>query len=152
MEFLLDTNAFVHIARDDQVAQILLSGLGLVKNNPVIASSITLGEIEFFGRHRGWNKKTVENMRMKMSSAFIINPDSRGVPSAYATIQYETRILRKPALANRDNDVWIAACALATGSCLVSSDKWYQNIGGSLIDLAFYDAKSGEVTFTNRVK
>lgn len=146
MEYLLDTNTFVHIARNDGVAQHLSTELGLAKDTPVIASSITLGEIEFFARYRNWKEKTIAAMKKQCSSAFLINPDSTGVAVAYADIKVATR-----SYSNRDNDVWIAASARAAGACLVSSDKWFCKIGGSLVDLAFYDANSGQVSWYRRI-
>lgn len=145
MEYLLDTNTFVRIARNDVVAQQLSSELGLTKDSPVIASSVTLGEIEYFARHRNWNAATIAAMKQQCNSAFLINPDSGGVAIAYADIKQATR-----SVSNRDNDVWIAASARAAGACLVSSDKWFLNVGGSLVDLALYDAKTGQVSWHRR--
>jgi tRNA(fMet)-specific endonuclease VapC len=142
MEFLLDTNAFVQIARSGAVGQRLLAELGLSQESAVIASSVTLGEIEYLARYRGWNAATIDVMKKRTSSAFLINPDGAGVSVAYSEIKDATR-----SVSNRDNDVWIAASARATGACLVSSDNWFLEVGGFLLDLAHFDSKTGKVTW-----
>ncbi len=62
-ELLHDTNVFVHLARKDAVAQALMDGLGLDKNSAVIASAVTLGVIDYLGRHQGWTEKTLQSKR-----------------------------------------------------------------------------------------
>lgn len=149
-EPLLDTNALVHLARQTQVGRKLMAQLALAPETPVFLSAVSVGEVEFLGRLRGWQEQTIKRMADQVRKSLVINLDFPGLPEAYADIQYEVKVNRKPAITNRDNDVWIAATARATSTCLVTSEKWFKNIGGTLIDLAYFDANTGVVTWMRR--
>lgn len=151
-EPLLDTNALVHLARQTQVGQTLMAELELATETPIFLSGVTVGEVEFLGRLRNWQEKTIKRMTDQVRKSLVINLDFPGLPEAYADIQYEIKVVRKPAITNRDNDVWIAATARATSTCLVTSEKWFKQIGGTLIDLAYFDANTGAVTWLLREK
>lgn len=150
MVYLLDTNALVHLARQKSVGQHLKSELSMLDDTPIIISSISLGEVQFFGLSQNWHEETIKFLMAKISRSIVINPDGYGVAKAYAEIQYQTKVVAKPAHVGGENDVWVAACAMATGTCLVSSDKWFKYIGGKLIDLAFFDANNGAVEWLLR--
>lgn len=149
-EPLLDTNALVHLSRQTEVGKKLLAELQLDAKTPVFLSAVSVGEVEFLGRLRSWSSTTIERMVSQIRKSLVINLDQPGVPEAYADLQYEMRVNRRPATPNRDNDIWIAATARATSTCLVTSEKWFRDHCSALVDLAYFDAQSGQITCTRR--
>lgn len=145
-DYLLDTNAFIHLARGKSIATQVLADLKLDRSSAFFMSAVSVGEIEFLGLQSGWGQSTKDRLSAAVQRSLVIDLNFPGLYQAYAEIQFEARVRRKPSINNKDNDVWIAASARATGACLVSADKWFLNIGGSLINLAYFDANTGAVS------
>ncbi len=69
------------------------------------------------------------------------------VVNAYAAIQYRVKIESKPAVPNRDNDIWIAACARAAKLVLVTGEKWFDYVAGGLVSVHRYDTHTGNTVY-----
>lgn len=120
---LLDTNVIIrYIKNEDSLDEIF-------SEKHLYFSSITLGELLFGAEH---SKKKLENAAVYSdfcAELEEIKPDSDVAPF-YAKIKAQLKLDGHPI---PENDIWIAACAMAYGLSVVTADKHFSFIKG--IDL-----------------
>lgn len=131
MTFLLDTNCFSDLMRKHPMA---LARLALVSpTNRVVVCSIVRGEI-LHGIERQSQGRRRQELASQAASLFATIP-CEPVPEAagdhYASVKL--RCQRK-GLSMDENDLWVAATALALGAVLVSRDSDFQKVGGLTIE------------------
>ena len=125
MIFLLDTNAFSDLMRDHPKVDARLSSLA--ETDQVVICSIVRGEI-CYGIERLPNGKRRQTLEAKAGHLFTVIP-CEPVPEAagdhYARVKLSCQ---QKGLALDENDLWIAATALAIGATLVSRDSDLQPV------------------------
>ncbi|MCI0392836.1 MAG: PIN domain-containing protein [Acidobacteria bacterium] len=123
MIFLLDTNAFSDLMRNHPKVDARLANVPATDR--AVICSVVRGEIRY-GIERLPQGKRRQELEAKASNLFAVIP-CEPVPEAagdhYATVKLN-RQLR--GLALDENDLWIAATALALGATLVSRDNDFQ--------------------------
>lgn len=119
----LDTNAYVAFKRG--AAEVV----ELIGRAPAIVMPvIVLGELRAgfaFGSRPEQNE--AELIRFLGSPRVLVQPVDETVTLAYASLY---RQLRKKGQPVPTNDLWIAACALASNSTLISFDGHFAGIEG----------------------
>ena len=127
MVFLLDTNAFSDLMRRRPKTEARLSSLEAT--DTVVTCTIVRGEI-LYGIQKlsaGRRQKELLEQAAPLFEALSCEIVSHEAADHYANV----KIARERAgLALDENDLWIAATALALGAVLVTRDQDFQRIGG----------------------
>jgi tRNA(fMet)-specific endonuclease VapC len=127
MMFLLDTNAFSDLMRKRAKIEARLSALEPADS--VVACTIVQGEI-LYGIHKlpvGHRRDELLAQATPLFEALLCE----AVPESAAKHYAEIKITRERlGLVLDENDLWIAATALALGAVLVTRDRDFQRIDG----------------------
>jgi tRNA(fMet)-specific endonuclease VapC len=127
----LDTNAFSDLMREHPKVDAHLASASPAER--VMICSVVRGEIRY-GIERLPPGRRRQELEAKATKLFAILP-CQPVPEAagdhYATVKL-TRERR--GLALDENDLWIAATALALGAVLISRDSDFQQIDGLTVE------------------
>lgn len=131
MLFLLDTNAFSdlmsrHPKLDSRVAN-------LAATDRVVICSVVRGEVRY-GIERLPQGRRRQELEANATRVFIIIP-CEPVPAAagdhYAMVKVNRQ---RHGLTLDENDLWIAATALALSATLVTRDTDFQQIAGLMVE------------------
>jgi tRNA(fMet)-specific endonuclease VapC len=123
--FLLDTSAISALMREDARIGSWLSSVET--DSYIVTCTIARGEILFglgklaSGRRRG----ELEQKAQKLFAVLPCEPVPPAAADHYANVKLEQQ---RRGIPLDENDLWIAATALAIGATLVSSDSDFQRI------------------------
>jgi tRNA(fMet)-specific endonuclease VapC len=127
VDFLLDTNGFSDLMRADPQVEARLAALPA--SDRVVICTVVRGEI-LFGIQRLPPGRRRRGLGAKAASLFAVIP-CEPVPEAagdlYATLKLDRQRL---GLGLDENDLWIAATALALGAVLVTRDLDFSGLTG----------------------
>ena len=127
MTFLLDTNAISDLMRGDQRVEHWMAGLN--PEDRVVTCTIVRGEILF-----GISKLPLGRRRSELEDAgrrFLDALHCEPVPERAGDIYAAAKLVRqRSGLALDENDLWVAATALALEATLVSRDSDFAGIDG----------------------
>jgi predicted nucleic acid-binding protein len=125
--YLLDTNAISDIIRAAPKIEDWMAGLE--PGDRVVTCVIVRGEI-LFGIARlpsGRRRKELEHAGLQFLAAFRCEAIPERAADFYATVKFARQ---QQGLTLDENDLWIAATALAMGATLVSRDTDFGRIDG----------------------
>ena len=127
MMFLLDTNAFSDLMREHPKVDAHLASVSSTER--VVICSVVRGEIRY-GIELLPQSKRRQELEVKAAKLFTILP-CEPVPEAAGDHYARIKVTRQQkGLTLDENDLWIAATALALGAALVSRDGDFQQING----------------------
>lgn len=128
---MLDTNAFSDLMREHPKMDDRLDELA--DKDQVVICTIVRGEIRF-GIERLPHGKRRQELDAKASNLFAVIP-CEPVPEIAGEFYAQVKLSRQQqGLALDENDLWIAATALAIDATLVSRDKDFQQIEGLIVE------------------
>jgi tRNA(fMet)-specific endonuclease VapC len=125
MIFLLDTNIFSDLMREDSLVDARLKGCSV--NDRVIICPIVRGEI-LFGIERlqaGKRRRRLHSMANLLFSKIPCEAIPESAGDHYSTIKLTCQ---QKGLSMGENDLWVAATALAYGATLVTRDPDFQSV------------------------
>jgi tRNA(fMet)-specific endonuclease VapC len=125
MRYLLDTNAVSDIAREKPMTQARLNALG--SGDEVIVCPIVRGEA-LFGVARmpeGKNRRDMEAKNAKVLASFACRAIPAEAAEHYVRIKLDCQ---RRGVSLDENDLWIAATALALGATLVTRDTDFHRV------------------------
>jgi predicted nucleic acid-binding protein len=128
--FLLDTTTFSDLMRGSPRAETYLSQVSPIDR--VVVCAIVRGEIRY-GIERlmpGKRRQELEAKAARLFDAIVCEPVPERAADQYARIK--TAACAK-GLPLDENDLWIAATALALGATLVTRDSDYADVDGLLL-------------------
>jgi len=128
--FLLDTTAFSDLMRGNAHAEVCLSQLSPMDR--VVVCPIVRGEIRY-GIERlgpGKRRQDLEAKAARLFEVLFCEPVPEAAADNYARIKTATCAKGLPL---DENDLWIAATALALGATLVSRDSDYGAVDGLVV-------------------
>jgi tRNA(fMet)-specific endonuclease VapC len=131
MTYLLDTNAFSDLMNEHPMIDAHLAAIPSTAR--VVVCPIVRGEIRF-GIERlpqGKHRQELETKAARCSAMVPCEPMPEAVGDQYATVKVSSQ--RKGLVLN-ENDLWIAATALALGAVLVSRDTEFQKVDGLTVE------------------
>jgi len=127
MRFLLDTTAFSDLMREHPKMDARLAGIS--EEHRVVICPIVRGEIQY-GIERLPQGKRRRELAAKSDKLFARIP-SESVTEEAAQYYARTKVAReRRGLALDENDLWIAATALALEAVLVSRDGDFGGVDG----------------------
>ena len=134
MIFLLDTNAFSDLMREHPTVEARMAALS--DRDSIIICPVVRGEI-IYGIARLSLGKRRTDLKLKADKLFAtvpceVIPEVAGDHYANAKIACQGKGLNLD-----ENDLWLAATAMAEGAALVTRDNDFQQIDGlSVVDWA----------------
>ena len=131
MIFLLDTNAFSDLMRKQSKLDARMSSLAAADRVvicPVVRGEVRYG-IEQLAQSR--RRQDLENQAAPLFAVIPCEPIPENAGDYYARIKL-TR--QRKGLILDENDLWIAATALALGAVLISRDGDFQQIEGLAVN------------------
>ena len=127
MLFLLDTSAFSDLMREHPKVDARLASTP--SSDRVIICSVVRGEIQY-GIERlplGVRRQELESKAQKIFSVVPCEP----VPSAAGDLYAKIKVTRqRKGLSLDENDLWIAATAIALEAVLITRDGDFVNVEG----------------------
>lgn len=131
MVFLLDTNAFSDLMREHPKIDAHLASL--TPADRAVICSVVRGEIRY-GIERLPQSKRQQELETKAANLFAVLP-CESVPEAAGDHYARIKLTRQQkGLTLDENDLWIAATALALGAVLISRDSDLQQIDGLTVN------------------
>jgi predicted nucleic acid-binding protein len=131
MNFLLDTTAFSDLMREHPGIDVRLETVSPVDR--IVICSVVRGEI-LYGIGRLPEGKRQQNLAAKAIKLFGILP-CEPIPEKAGDFYAEIKRTRQlKGLTLDENDLWIAATALALGATLISRDNDFQNLEGLKVE------------------
>ncbi len=126
---LLDTNAVSDLMRDDPQVKARVGK----HSDPIATSAVVVGEIRY-GLDRlptGKKRSALEVRGQAILAAMRVESISQPIGEAYGRLKAS---LELQGLNLDDNDLWIAATALALGNVLVSRDQSFTRVPGLQVE------------------
>jgi len=131
MIFLLDTNAFSDLMREHPKIDTYLSSISPAER--VVICSVVRGEIRY-GIERLPEGKRRQELEMKAAKFFSILP-CEPVPEVAGDYYAKIKLTcQRKGLVLDENDLWIAATALALGAVLVTRDTDFHQVDALKIE------------------
>ena len=131
MNYLLDTNAFSDLMR--QHPQVTARLASLAPADRAMICPVVRGEIRY-GLERLAPSKRRQDLEREMIRVLRMIP-CEPLPCAVGDIYARIRLdCERRGLAVDENDLWIAAAALQSGTIVVSRDTDFQHVPGLMIE------------------
>jgi tRNA(fMet)-specific endonuclease VapC len=115
-KYLLDTNICIYLTKQQHPA--LTQRFASLAENEVAMSVITFGELQF-GAHKSHQKQKVLSALQQLSLAIPVLEMTQETSTHYGEIRAH---LQKIGMPIGNNDLWIAAHAMAAGLILVTNN------------------------------
>lgn len=131
MNFLVDTSIFSALIREEPNVCARLTSV--VPPNAAAICTIVKGEVAY-GIARmasGKRRQALESRAEALFAAVACHPVPASAAVHYARIRFDQE---RKGLSLYENDLWIAASALALGMTLVSSDKDFLRVDGLALE------------------
>ncbi len=126
MKLCIDTNVYSAFkSGDDRITALLEEA------DEILVPSVVLGELFagfFLGSNQRKNLFELEEF-LDMPGIHTVNIDA-GIAERYGSI---IKVLKKQGTPMPTNDIWIASAAMETNAKLLSYDKHFDHIPGSLL-------------------
>lgn len=133
---LLDTSILLHLVRDSRVGRSIESRFRLrTRVERPLISIITLGEMLAFVKRGNWGSWKRSVLDELLQDVVVMGISDR-VLETYAEI--DTYLVRtgKPI---QQNDIWIAATAIASGAHLLTTNKDFNPLYPAYLDRTWID-------------
>lgn len=131
MTFLLDTTAFSDLMREHPKMDAHLANVSLTDR--VVICSVVRGEIRY-GIERLPQSKRRQELEVKAAKLFTVLP-CESVLEAAGDCYAKIKLMRqRKGLTLDENDLWIAATAMALSAVLISRDSDFQQIDGLMVN------------------
>jgi len=125
--YLLDTTTFSFLMQEHPKVRARLAGLP--PEDRLVICTVVRGEVRYGLERlpRGRRRRELEAKANHLFAALPCEPVPEAAAEAYARIKREAERKGMPL---DENDLWIAATALALGAVLVTSDSDFRRIRG----------------------
>lgn len=133
---LLDTSVLIHLVRNNRIGRTVESRFRLrTRAEKPLISIITVGEALAFARKLSWGNSRVEVLEELFSDLIIVDVADE-IIALYAEMDHFLERTGRPI---QQNDIWIAATAVATGSHLLTTDKDFDPLYPAYLDRTWID-------------
>ncbi len=138
--YLLDTSALLAILRGGALGEYILATFNLQSaEQPPIISVVTEGEIHSLARRLGWKPPRRRALETLFDRLTIVPIPIAGLIEAYADIDTYTLSKGRPM---GKNDLWIAATAAVLRATLLTTDRDFDSLQHTKIELAWINPAS----------
>ena len=151
--YLLGTNILLGFSRKAAWAQWAHTTFRLgATDTMAFTSVICRGEILALAEKTGWGAARRRELVLILNRFPTVNIDKEEILKTYACLDAWTHgktvssesypAPPKPAVSMKQNDLWIAATAKATGATLITTDKDFDHLHGRILTREFVDQTS----------
>lgn len=148
--YLLDTNLLLGFTRSADWAQWAYKEFDLgAETTMVFTSVICRGELLALAEKNGWGEAKRKSLVEVLNRFPTVDLNKDTILNHYAALDTWThgRTLvdttrpdpPKPAVSMKQNDLWIAATAVATGATLMTTDKDFDHLNGLWLERVLVD-------------
>lgn len=139
--YTLDTSILVHYVRQSRLWAYIRGRYNLFAIDPKPRICVvTVGELRSLAEQRGWGRGRLNHMAYAISYFRRTDVSRPRVLDAYTEI--DSRFAGSHAIG--DNDLWIAAAAIATGTRLLTTDRDFDPVhAAGLLDREWVDPTLG---------
>jgi predicted nucleic acid-binding protein len=148
--YLLDTNLLLGFTRKAAWAQWAYEEFDLgAETTMVFTSVICRGELLALAEKNGWGEAKRKSLVDVLNRFPTVDLNKDPILNHYAALDTWTHgravvdstkpAPPKPAVRMKQNDLWIAATAVATGATLVTTDKDFDHLNGLWLDRLYVD-------------
>ena len=142
---LLDTNILVHLIRGREIGQRIIGDHNLRdRTEKLLISIITVGEIHALTRKLTWGPAKRQSLSDLLANLVIVHPQQGEIVERYAEIDFYCEKELKPAEPMGQNDMWIAASAVALNAYLLTADTDFLRLAPRYLRLVIVDTQTGE--------
>lgn len=136
---LLDTNILIHLIRGNSVAQWIDSQFGLRSRaaKPLI-SVVTIGESLALAKKLNWGSSKAGTLESLLREMVVADINSAPVLKNYAEVDHALQKIGKPI---QQNDMWIAATAMAFEAHLLTTDRDFDYLSPKYVSRTWIDPK-----------
>lgn len=141
--YLLDTNVVLALLRGKALGAFIDStfGLSTSKRRPAI-SVVTHGEVRALASRNGWAGAKLTALQKALDALVTVDINVTEVIDAYVEIDIYSQQEAAGARNMGKNDLWIAACAKASGATLLTTDKDFDHLSPGLLTVTYIDPTS----------
>lgn len=141
--YLLDTNVVLALVRGKALGAFIDStfGLSTAKRRPAI-SVVTHGEVRVLASRNGWGGAKLTALQVALDALVTVDVNVAEVIDAYVEIDIYSQQHPDGARNMGKNDLWIAACAKASGATLLTTDKDFDHLNPGLLTVKYIDPTS----------
>jgi len=130
--FVLDTSFLLNLIRNTPASQTLVTQLGI--NDPgslIILSVVSVAEIRVLARRRNWGNPKLQKMEQVIAAAMVIdiNLNDDELLARYVDIDTSSQALGRRM---GKNDLWIAATTMVANATLITGDRDFDHLNGSI--------------------
>lgn len=148
LRFLLDTNMLLGFTRRAPWAQWAYDAYDLGNESTMVFTSVICrGELLALAEKNGWGAGKRETLVEVLNRFPTVDLNRDPILNHYAELDTWTHgrpvadgmrpVPPKPAVSMKQNDLWIAATAVATGAALITTDKDFDHLDGIWLDRIF---------------
>ena len=148
--YLLDTNLLLGFTRGADWAKWAYKEFDLgAETTMVFTSVICRGELLALAEKNGWGEAKRKSLVEVLNRFPTVDLNKDAILNHYAALDTWTHGRKladptrpdppKPAMSMKQNDLWIAATAVATGATLVTTDKDFDHLNGLWLDRVLVD-------------
>ncbi len=141
--YLLDTNVVLALVRGKALGAFIDStfGLSAAKRRPPI-SVVTHGEVRVLASRNGWGGAKRTALQDALDALVTVEVNVTEVIDAYVELDLYSQQHPDGARTMGKNDLWIAACAKASGATLLTTDKDFHPLNPGLLTVEDIDPTS----------
>jgi tRNA(fMet)-specific endonuclease VapC len=138
--YLLDTNVVLALVRGQALGATIDATFSLSagKRRPAI-SVVTHGEVRVLASRNGWGAAKIEALQNALDAVVTVDINIAEVIDAYVEIDIYSQQHSGGARSMGKNDLWIAACAKASGATLLTTDKDFDHLDPNLLTVKYID-------------
>lgn len=138
---LLDTNILIQLVRGKELGKRIDANYQLrARLERPLISVITVGEVMAFARKLNWAEKKVNELQKLLGELVIVDINHSSVLSKYAEISHYLESNGQPI---GQNDMWIAATAMAANAWLLTTDKDFDRLTPIYLKREYVNPQSG---------
>ena len=152
--YLLDTNMLLGFTRQATWARWVHEKLDLGESATMVFTSVICrGELLALAEKTGWGAKKRDAMVEVLNRFPTLDLNRDSILNAYASFDAWTHGKNlpdpsrppppKPAVSMKQNDLWVAATAIATSATLITTDKDFEHLHGLWLDRFLVDQAGG---------
>jgi tRNA(fMet)-specific endonuclease VapC len=141
--YLFDTSVLLALLRGKQLGSYLNQTFRLseVINRPII-SVVSHGEIMAMAERNAWGDKKRAGLQNMLDDLITIDLSDPLIIANYVLVDQKNLSHPKGARNISDNDMWIAATAIATGALLLTTDQDFLHLHPNVCRVQYVDPNS----------
>ena len=145
MRYFLDTNVILSFVRKNAVAKAVSHIINLTDDNEIFISVVSTGELWSIANQSQWGAARRGDLNNFLTLYQRADINDNAIIQRYADIDAfsQNRLVDRPlgtsARNMGKNDLWIAASASLAGASLITTDKDFDHLHGTFVEVIWLD-------------